>query len=472
MPEWVGARLWHILAALLILAALNPSPAPEPLRDSLRKVELAQEGGRPEAALASLESALAFEPGDPTLQGRAAALAFAAGDLESVQQHLDAADAALGTSPERICLRAETLFRLGDPAGALAVWQSLPTACPDPPNHYRSLASAYLALDDRVGYEQALSTLAGLDPGDTSALRALSFTIAARDPDGAEASLRAADQSSPDGDPVARELIRAIGEARVEDDRAYSLAQVGQVFAQNSEWLYASWAFQEAVQLEQDYVEARAYLGLSLDRIGRDGLADLEAAVAEAPGAAQPHTFLGMHWRMKGENSKALAEFETAAELAPEDPAVAAELAATYESTGDYESALAAYRVAADLAPREPGFWLLLAQFSIRQELNIDTVGLPASRNAAALAPQDPAAWDSLGYCYLLAGDLEMSARILTRALDLAPNRPSTLYHLGLLRLYQGDLSGARAALQSAIDGDPGGPIADLAQRALDRVDS
>jgi Flp pilus assembly protein TadD len=139
---------------------------------------------------------------------------------------------------------------------------------------------------------------------------------------------------------------------------------------------------------------------------------------------------------------------------------------------GEIESALATYRVATDLAPREPGFWSLLAGFSMRRELDVETIGIPAARNAAALAPQDPATWDTLGYGYLLTEDLDMADRILMRALDLSPERPSTLYHLGLLRLYQGNLGAARAALRSAIDGDPGGPIGDLAQRALDRVDS
>jgi len=47
MPEWVGARIWHILVTLALLAALKPSPSPGPLRESLRKSVLAQEGGRP-----------------------------------------------------------------------------------------------------------------------------------------------------------------------------------------------------------------------------------------------------------------------------------------------------------------------------------------------------------------------------------------------------------------------------------------
>lgn len=472
MPEWVGARIWHILAALVIVASLDPSPASGPLRESLRSSVLAQQGGRPAAALVALNDALILQPLDPALHSRAAELALAAHDMDAFFDHLDAADALAGPNAERTCLRGDALLAQGDPAGALSVWQSAPSECPDPVGHLANLATAYLARDDPTGYESALTSLVALVPQDPSTLRALAITVATRDPEAAEARLREADRGAGSGDPLVRALIRAIDEARVEDNPPYTLAQVGQILAQHNEWRFASWAFQNVLAARPDYVEARAYYGLSLDRIGRDGLSQLEAAVRSAPGAPQPHAFLGMHWRMRGEPSKALTELETASRLAPDDAAIAAELGATFDALGETDSALVAYRRAADLAPRQPGFWLLLAGFSIRHELQIRTIGLPASRNAAALAPHDPAGWDSLGYCYLLSGDLAMADRILKRALDLSPDRPATLYHLGILRLYQGDMPAARAALQSAIAQDPDGPIADLAQRALERAGS
>lgn len=472
MAEGFGQRIWHVFAALVLLAALNPSPSPGILRESLQQAAQAQQGGRPQAALIALQPALALEPLDPALHWQAADLASASDDLDSVVRHLNVFEALVGVTGPSRCLRGDVLLKQGDAAGAIALWRGAPTACPDYESHYRNLASAYLALDDPTGYEQALASLASVTPQDGATLRALALTIAARAPDQAEAALRAADRAGPQGDPLMRALIRTIGEARLEDDPAYSLAQVGQTMAQANEWRYASWAFKNALALEPDYVEARAYLGLSLDRTGRDGLAELEAATAAAPDAAQPHAFLGMHWRMNGQIPQALNELQAAAKLAPSDPAIAAELAATYEASGDLQSALAAYRIATDLAPQQSGFWYLLAAFSIRNELHIEAIALPAARNATALAPDDPAAWDSLGYCYLLSGDTDMADRMLARSMALDPARPPTLYHLGLLRLYQGDLAAARAALQSAIRADPGGSIADLAQRALDRVGS
>jgi Flp pilus assembly protein TadD len=472
MPEWVNARIWQILASLALLALLNPSPSSGLLRESLMASAVAQQDGRPAAALAALDDALALQPFDPALHTQAAALAFAADEMDAALRHLDLAEGLAGPNPERTCLRGDALFAKGDPAQALSAWQSFPSPCPDSPEHVRDLAAAYLSLRDPRGYEDALMSLVALVPEDAKALRDLGITVATRDPEAAEVRLQAADQAVPGGDALVLALVHAIDEARLEASPAYTLAQVGQVLAQNSEWLFASWAFESALQVQPDYVEARAYLGLCLDRIGGNGLSDLEAAVAAAPEASQPHAFLGMHWRMSGEPSKALTELETAARLSPDDPAIAAELGATYDALGDTDSALVAFRTATDMAPRQPGFWLLLASYSMRHELQIPTIGLPAARNATALAPQDPAGWDTLGYCYLLSGDLAMADRILTRAHDLAPNRPSTLYHLGLLRLYQGDLTAARSALQSAIDSDPGGPIADLAQRALERAGS
>jgi len=472
MPEWIGARVWHILITLVLLGLLGPSPSPEPMREALREAAMAQEGGRPGSALAAVELALEFEPGDLNLHWQAARLAHAAGTPDVALNHLDAADRISPTVAERTCLRADSVLATGDPSAALALWGSLSSVCPDAVNQHRGLAAAYLATGDIVGYERALSQLVELAPGDREALRSLALAKAARVPTESVPLLRAMDQGSENGDPLARSLIRAIEEARLEGNPAYSLAQVGQVLAQHGEWLASTWALQRALELEPDYVEARAYLGMSLDRSGQDGLAELQAAAAAAPQSALPHAFLGLHWRSQGDASKALAELETAAQLNPTDPAIAGELGATYEALGDPQSALAAYLYATQLAPQEPGFWLLLAQFSLRQELQVQTIGLPAARNAATLAPNDPAALDALGYSYLLVGNASLAERILTRSLALAPDRPSSLYHLGLLKLKQGDLTSARQALQSVIDLDPGGNFADLAQRALERVDS
>jgi Flp pilus assembly protein TadD len=223
--------------------------------------------------------------------------------------------------------------------------------------------------------------------------------------------------------------------------------------------------------LDQDYVEVKAYLGLALDQLGDEqGMTYLREAVQEAPRAALPKVFMALHWLEEGAFQKAKEELEKAATLDPENPAIASELGAVYTALGEVSAAKAAYRRAATLAPDEPQFWLLLAQFSLGQEIELETLAIPAARNALALSSEDAGAMDTLGFAHFLTGDLVLAERLLLRAYDLEPARPQTLLHMGLLRLMQGEHDRARHSLSLAAALDPYGTFGQVAQRTLDAL--
>jgi tetratricopeptide (TPR) repeat protein len=260
----------------------------------------------------------------------------------------------------------------------------------------------------------------------------------------------------------------AIQNAARHGDPALTLGAAGRALGEIGEWPLAAWAFEEALSLDPQAADVRAYLGLALDQSGGDGLLHLRRAAEEAAESPLPHFFLGLHWRARGEAERALQALTTAAELDPENPAIAAELAGALEDLGEMDEALAAFLYAANLAPDEPGFWRLLADFSTRNEIQVTAVGLPAARNALALAPDDPASSDALGFAYFLAGDDALARRFIDRAVGLDPLRSSTQYHLGLVLLSGGEVAAARSALETAALLDPDGPVGALARRTLE----
>lgn len=454
----------HLLAAVLMVLALAPTPQPRDWWHSLRVAGLAAEAGRPDAALSALEQALRLEPEAAGLLQAAARAALAADEPEAALAYLDRAEAAGAESAALRCLRLEALRAAGNLAAALEGWRSRP-ACPDAGKGLARLADTAWARGSLAQAREAYALLLEQEPGLPQAHLRLGLLLAVEDPQAALEHLRAALDLAPD--PLAADLAQTIELARLEGDPAYTLAQVGQTFARAGEWRLAAAAFQRAVDRAPGYVEAHAYLGLAKERLGQDGLPDLQAAAEAAPRAALPKVFLGMAWLARGEPQRARAALEQAAALAPTHPAVLADLAAAYAALGDAASAQATYRTAAERAPQDPRFWLLLARFSLEHELHVREVGLPAARNAVTLAPEDPAALDSLGYAHFLTGDLFLAERLLTRALALNPTAAPAYFHLGLLRAAQGRAAEARASLATAADLDPEGEIGERARRAL-----
>jgi Flp pilus assembly protein TadD len=202
--------------------------------------------------------------------------------------------------------------------------------------------------------------------------------------------------------------------------------------------------------------------------MGKEGLNELQKAVEIAPAKAIPHLFLGMHWLGKKELSKAIQELEISARLDQGNPTIAAQLGEAYAAIGDYGTALQAYQIAASLAPEEPTFWLLLSQFCLKNEFQVESTALPAARKALVLAPDSPAALDAMGYSYFLLGELDFAEHFLRQAATLAPDYAVSHYHLGLLWNTRGQAVKARIAFETAQSLDPDGSVGKLAQRALE----
>lgn len=469
MFERIGSRLLHIFLLAALLIGLGPTPAVNRLYDSLQVASTALAAGHPQSALEALESALTIEPQLGLIERYAAEASLAASQPTRALEHLRRAEILLGPSPKLDCLRSEALLGLGQTEAALSNLTPIDADCPQKQALMKHAAEQYLALGEYEAAGAVLENLLVLGTAEYDTVLQLGVLTAIQEPEKAIVFLRLADELNPDGSQLARDLTRAIEDARPAESPAYVLAQVGETLGRHGKWDMAAASFRAALEIEPAYIEALTYLGLALDLSGGDGLAELETAMEAAPRASIPAFFLARHWNAVGAHDQALAVLKEAQEYNPAEPAIAAELGATYAALGEIADAKIAYLQATDLSPQEPAFWLALATFSLTHEIEIADLALPAARNALALNPQDPAAADALGYGYFLLGNLPIAERLLLRAIQSDPQRAMTHYHLGLLRLAQGDRERAIAALILALQLDPEGSIGRLAERAIVR---
>ncbi len=463
--ELLRRRGLHIGAVLILLVALGATAFPAGLVDYLETAAIAIRAGRPDLALPALNNAIALEPDVPELHLRAAQGALTAEEPDQATEFLSQLPES---DPNLECLQLDAALRAGRMDAALA---QLPgSRCPEQAAMLYQEADLLVAAGDYQAAAEMLESLLILLPVTPEASETLGTLLALRDPESALSHLRLSVDLDPRTGRFADELIHVIESARIEGNRAYTLAQVGQALARAGMWSMAVAAFENALAQDPGYTEARAYYGLALDRSGQDGLSQLDRAVAEAPQAPLPLVLLGKHWLIGGEPARALEAYEQAAALAPEDPLIAVDLGAAYAAAGDFPAARLAYQYATDLAPEDATLWSLFAQFSLDYEIELAEVGLPAARQAVMLKPGDAAALDRLGYTHFLLGNWTLAERFILRAIQIDANLTSALYHLGLLGLATGDVAGGRGALASALALDPDGRYGNLARRSLENL--
>jgi tetratricopeptide (TPR) repeat protein len=458
------SRIVHLLLALGLLLVLGPTPYPSALVAELRAAVTSLQAQRPDLALPALNAVLAREPDLLEVHARTIEAALNAGDTDMAQAFLQQqADPA-------VCDSIEIAIQLGELDSAVGQLAQADGSCSGQLNELQLAADEIYAAGAYEQAEELLSRLVELQPARAVSHFQLGLMAAAQEPELALSHLQLSIELGAEEAQLAGELMEAIEAARAQDDPAFSLAQVGQFFSRNGEWSLATLAFERALDLEPSYTEARAYLGLALDRAGGDGLAQLEQAIGEAPEAPLPQVLLGKHWRARGEPTLALAAFEMAAGLDPDDPTIALDLGLAYAAVGDLESAKAAYVHAAQLAPENALVWQLLAQFALDHEIELETLALPAARRAVLLDPQRSTALDTLGYSHFLVGDWVLAGRFLNLAVSMDAQSSAAYYHLGLLQMTLGNMEDGREALARALALDPDGWIGNLALRSLENL--
>ncbi len=464
LPEPLLSRWPHILLAILILIALNPSGVFLPLAENLHAANRAASKGKWSVALDRLETAIHLEPALWSTHLEAASLALLDEDAERALLHLSG---PIPLDSRFDCLQVQAAIMTNDIQAAEQAWQRAGGSCEEKQDYYHALTLHYWDQNDRAAARSVLEEWIGFDEADPQPYLQLGILLSVTQPEEAITPLRKAQQLSNDNVPLASTLIRAIEGARETNNPAYTLASVGQAFMRCAAWAPAIWAFEEALVQDPDYTEARAYLGLAIDQSGGDGYTDLQTAILKEPENALTYIFLAYHWQMRENPKTAKIYLEAAAGLDPANPAISAELAQVYIDLGDLEAAKDAYKITVSLAPEDAHFWRLLAQFSIERGIELESLGLPAARNAWLLDQDNVLSLVLLGDAHLMLGNIELAERLLWRAIQIDPNYALAQYYLGLLRHIQGYPQRALAAWEYALYLDPAGPIGELARRMI-----
>lgn len=464
MNRWFDAGLlFRLLVPLVLVSLLGIAPRQHALVLALRQARRAQEAGSPASAAAAFSTAASYLPWRADLWESAGHSALQAGDHQSAREHFRRADLHGELSSAGYAALGEAAWLAGDLPAAIQAWQAAIRSGSSPIPLYNRLVEAHLLLDDVPAAISDLQALANLQPAEPQVYYRLGLLLASRQPEAALAYFNRASELDPALSSGARAFQRSINAARAAGDPAYTLVASGRHLASLGEWGWAAAAFQQATLSNPGYAEAWAYLGEARQQAAppssggppatpssSPGFAELHKALELDPGSLAANTFLALYWQRRAHYDLALVYLHAAAGLEPRNPALQAEIGNTLAVLGDLSRALAYYQRAADLAPRDPLYWRLLAEFTVRYEIEVRQAGLPAARQAVILNPQDPASLDVIAQVYLLLEDPLSAQRFLQRALQADPGYAPARLHLGLLYLLQGETARAREQLTLA----------------------
>ena len=130
----------------------------------------------------------------------------------------------------------------------------------------------------------------------------------------------------------------------------YSVRDVALRLVEFEEYAFAESLFTR--QIEADNLDALsfAYRGFVRDQLGKDGLNDIQTAIALEPVFSLPYFMLGLHYRQHGDFDQSLQAFLDAHLLDPENPALTAEVASAYQLNDNLELAAEWYALTVSLA--------------------------------------------------------------------------------------------------------------------------
>lgn len=463
-----GNPVWRVAVAALVLLVLSPMGAAVDVPGwyVAARQALSAEPQDLAAASSALDRAVARLPYDGLTQFRGGQIALASGDADSAVSRFKTAFTLIDVgAPEHLAL-GDAFLAQGRRAEAVDQFETARDLAPGQPEPLARLAWAYEADARWADAAAALAQLSQAGAATPDQIYRLAVLTAATDPATAGARLAVAAEVPSVHQAQARHLLDAVTTATGQDDQAFAFATVGIALVQLEEWPLAEVALQKAVDANNGFADAFAYLGLAQDRQGKDGEPALAQAAALAPESPLVSFLYGLHYRGLSESAKAIPWLHKAQAADPANPAIAAELGGAYAATGDLTNGEEWFRKAVSLNDRDGQFWLLLARFYVDREYKIAEEGLPAARMAVGLNPNSALAADALGYALILTGDGLTGQQELERALSLEPHLAAAQYHLGVYYVGVGQVEKAEPYFDQVLVLDPTGPYGDLALKA------
>ena len=345
----------------------------------------------------------------------------------------------------------DVLYLNNEPALAAQIWEQGLEQERVSEHLFSRLSQVYKENKDYANAALYLQKYVDLHEQDASARYRLGLLLALTDPGAALSELIAASELDPQLDPAVETLRSALNLAALEDSLSARLVLTGRGLGLVQEWELAHAAFESAVKADEENADAWAWLGESNYHSGLEGRAALDRALELDQNSPTVRGLRGLYFERTGNFRNALIEFQAAARLDESNPAWQVSIGESYSKLGDLIRALGAYQTATALAPEDPSYWRLLALFCAQNNVNVDTVGIPAAQQAVVLE-ESAASLDLLGWLLLLDRRYEESERILNQALGLEPQNASVHLHLGMLYLQTEDRAAAFGHFVSARD--------------------
>jgi tetratricopeptide (TPR) repeat protein len=336
---------------------------------------------------------------------------------------------------------------------------------------YQQMYAMHSLLKNHEAVSVDLTALTRLDPKNSELAYLLAVHLASQNPiEALEWIKRAAELDGIDLSSLLN-LERKLMVATLADSPAVQALIAGQGLADMGEWELAKAAFERSTKLEPGYAEAWAFLGEARQRIDppepEAALDDLQNAIRMNPDSVSAITMLALFRQRQGEIQKAQDLFRTAAILEPQNPAWYAAMGSLAGIQGELKDAEWYYRYAVDLAPQQSLYYNLLANFYIRNQIQIQEKALPAATKAVEIEPNNLENLNTLAQVYLLLDDQAQAMKILQSAVQLDPQFAKAHYTLGMTYLFQGQTELAYNHLLQARKTAQDSATLEQAQRAL-----
>ncbi len=234
---------------------------------------------------------------------------------------------------------------------------------------------------------------------------------------------------------------------------AYAFFSIGYLFQHGNRLEKALAAYDRAIALKPDFVEAYHNRASGLQQLGKykKAIIDLEQAIGLDPDSAELHYKRGCTKGSSNQSESAIADFDKAIKLNPNYAEAYCCRGLMKSGLGEYKSAIADFDKAIELK-LNPDFvrihyirGIVNAQFEQYKEAIVDF------DEAIRLYPDYAEAYDSRGVVKNLLKRYESAIFDHTTAIDMAPNFAEAYLHRGMVRGKLGDINGAESDLQTAL---------------------
>jgi putative PEP-CTERM system TPR-repeat lipoprotein len=253
--------------------------------------------------------------------------------------------------------------------------------------------------------------------------------VAAKDYDGAIASLRKADQLRPESAEARRQIVavqlaagrtddalneaRGLQKAKPTDGAGFALE--GDVMAAQKRYTEAADAYRKALTLQP-----------------------------AAPYVMRAHAMLVNAGKVTEADAVATKWMKDN----PKDTAVRMYLADRELADKDYRGAVKLYREVAGLQPNNP---IVLNNLAWALNEIKDPTALQTAEKALSLAPTSPAIADTVGWILFSRGETQRGLDLMRKASAAAPNVPDIRLHLAKALLKTGDTAAAKKELETLV---------------------